>query len=235
MPHDVLEVEDLCGGYGSHDVIENVSFSVKAGQVALLVGANAAGKSTILRGIMGLLPQVSGTIRYQGQLISVHTHRLRSLGIAYVPQRRPVFNSMSIRRNLELACEHLAIAQRAHETARILEHFPALFSRLDQLAGTLSGGERQQLAISCALVSRPSLILADEPTVGVAPALRPVLLRTLGTIAREGRAAVVLIEHDVANAAAIADQVIGLRSGRVVVSCPVAEFSNKVKRRIFFE
>jgi branched-chain amino acid transport system ATP-binding protein len=234
-PRNALQVRHLTGGYDRRVVIADVDFGIDPGEVTLVVGPNGSGKSTVLRGILGLLPSCDGQVFFEGRRLSEPTHALRRLGLAYVPQRRPVFGALTVRRNLALASACLPRDRRGHQLDLVLDRFPALGERLGQRASTLSGGERQQLGLACALVAAPRVLLADEPTAGLSPALHDQLLRDLRATAKDWGLAVLLVEHNVANASRYADHVIGLRLGRIEVACPVAQFDEAAPRRVFLK
>jgi len=235
MTDGVLQVTALTGGYGERTIITDVDISVAPSEIVLLVGANGSGKSTILRGIMGLLPACTGEVFLEGRRLTAPTHALRALGIAYMPQRQPVFGTLSVMRNLELAGNLLSARDRKPRIQHMIEEMPALSNRLDQLANTLSGGERQWLGLACALIARPKAILLDEPTAGVSPILRGQLFKEIRGIARKSGVAVLMVEHNVLDARKYVDHVVGLRLGKVAVSCAADEFGEAIQRRVFVE
>jgi len=172
---------------------------------------------------------------WEGGALDGPTHRLRARGVAYLPQRHPVFSRLSVQGNLELAAAFQTRRGRRREVEAALAGVPALRERRRQLAATLSGGERQQLALACSLVGGPELLLADEPTAGVAGPVRLSLLERLRETARNQDAAVVVVEHHVEAASQVADLVVGLRLGRVAVECEASAFDEAARRRVFLE
>lgn len=235
MTDSVLRVTGLTGGYGKRTVIADVEISVAAGEIALLVGANGSGKSTILRGIMGLLPACMGEVFLQEHKLTEPTHALRTLGVAYMPQRQPVFGTLSVMRNLELAGSSLPTHDRRLEIQHMIRKMPTLSNRLNQLAGTLSGGERQRLGLACALISRPKVVLLDEPTAGVSPALRERLHQEIRDITQKSGISVLMVEHNVLDAQKYVDHVVGLRLGKISVSCTADEFGETMQHKVFVE
>jgi branched-chain amino acid transport system ATP-binding protein len=235
MNTPALEVLKLSGGYGPKPVLDGVNLVVPAGSIVLLAGRNGSGKTTALRGLMGLLPDCRGAVRWEGRPLIGPPHRLRGKGIVYVPQRHPVFATVSVDVNLRLALAAIPRHLRMDRREKTLEWFPSVADRLLQKAGTLSGGERQLLGLACAVASRPRILLVDEPTGGLAPTLRRRILSMIREIATAEDLAVLLVEHDVRNAVRVADSVVGLRLGRVIVDCPVQQFDDAMQRKVFLE
>jgi branched-chain amino acid transport system ATP-binding protein len=187
----MLELDDMCAGYGRSDVLHHVSLAVAAGTFCALIGANGAGKSTTMRAITGLLRPVRGRVRFEGvDLTRLSAARIVGRGIALVPEGRRVFGPLTVRDNLEMGAFGDLMKRRHAEVARrrdfVLAVFPKLAERLDQLAGTLSGGEQQMLAIGRALMSGPRLLLLDEPSMGLAPVVVEQVFTALKKLQREG-------------------------------------------------
>lgn len=215
----MLTVEALDAFYGSIQALRGVSFRVEAGEIVALIGANGAGKTTTLRAVAGVLRPRSGRILLHGDPIAgLPSHRVVRRGIALVPEGRGIFANMSVRENLELG----AYARRDGEQVRrdlerVLALFPRLRERARQVAGTLSGGEQQMLAIGRALLSRPRLLLLDEPSMGLSPLLVSEIFRLVREINREGTT-ILLVEQNANMALAVSHRAYVLDTGRVAVS-----------------
>jgi branched-chain amino acid transport system ATP-binding protein len=215
----MLEVCDLDVAYGDAVALEGVSLAVPRGAVVAVVGANGAGKTTLIRAIAGILRPRRGRILWRGEDIAgMPSHRICDLGIGQVAEGRQVFPSLSVAENLDLgAMIPRARAGRAAMLGRVLEMFPRLAERRSQAAGTLSGGEQQMLAIGRCLMGRPELILFDEPSLGLAPAVVQFVLATVRRLNREGITCV-LVEQNVAASLALSSLGYVLENGRVVAS-----------------
>jgi branched-chain amino acid transport system ATP-binding protein len=214
----VLELRDVVCRYGQVEALKRVSLDVGKGQLVALIGANGAGKTTTLKAISGLLHPTAGTIRFEGQDITHASPRtILSLGIAHCPEGRHVFPQMTVLENLEMGCylrgDRRAIAD---DMARIFEQFPRLQERRQQPAGTLSGGEQQMLAIGRALMSRPKLILFDEPSLGLAPNL---VERTFDIVIaiRAAGTTVLMVEQNASAALDMCDHAYLLESGALAL------------------
>ena len=215
----MLEVRDLVCGYGPVTAVKGISFDVGAGQLVALIGANGAGKSTVLRCISGLVPARSGSVRFDGRdLTRAEPRRAIALGIAHCPEGRRVFPQMSVAENLAMgAYLRRDGAETARDLARIYDEFPRLAERRDQPAGTLSGGEQQMLAIGRALMSRPRLVLFDEPSLGLAPNIVERVLDIIRGIRAEGTT-VLLVEQNAFAALELCDHAYLVEAGRIVMS-----------------
>jgi branched-chain amino acid transport system ATP-binding protein len=215
----VLEVSGLRAGYGKVQVLWGVDLHVAEGEFVALIGANGAGKTTLLRTISGLLRPLDGGVRYRGQEIGGHRpSEIVGLGIAHVPEARELFPLLSVQDNLELgAFTRPAARARAGATmAEVFEIFPQLAGRRFQIAGTLSGGEQQMVAIARALMSRPECLLVDEPSLGLSPRLVQTVFAALREISRTG-VSVLLVEQNVRQSLHLAARAYVLENGRVVL------------------
>lgn len=213
-----LEVRDLTLSYDGIRALHGVSFTVRAGEIVTLVGANGAGKTSVLRAISGLAP-FGGSIRFEGQdLRRVPAHRIVGLGIAHVPEGRGVFGNLTVDENLRLATwQRRDRAGIEADLERVLGTFPRLRERLRQPAGTLSGGEQQMLAVGRALMSRARLLLLDEPSMGLSPRLVQEIFRVIEEINRSG-VTVLLVEQNANMALHVASRAYVLETGAVTLS-----------------
>jgi branched-chain amino acid transport system ATP-binding protein len=229
----VLSVENLECRYGKVSAVRGLSLEVKQGELVTLIGANGAGKTTTLKAISGLLRPAAGRIRFEGEDISGATaKKIIERGIAHCPEGRRVFPYMTVRENLEMGCylrrDSKAIAA---DMDRVFGRFPILAERRDQAAGTLSGGEQQMLAISRALMSRPRLVLFDEPSLGLAPNIVEHMFEIIKQIRSQGMT-VVMVEQNAFAALELSDRSYVLEQGRVTLSGTGTELLNnpQVKR-----
>jgi ABC-type branched-subunit amino acid transport system ATPase component len=192
----VLEIEDLRAGYGDHEILRGVGLHVDAGEIVAIIGPNGAGKSTLLKTIAGLLAPRGGELRFRGERIGgAAPHAIIRRGLCYVPQEANVFAGLSVTENL-LIGGWAAPARRADRVAAITDLFPVLAERRRQRAGSLSGGERQMLAIAMALMVEPVLLLLDEPSAGLAPALQRLIFDRIRDINNSRGVAIVLVEQN---------------------------------------
>lgn len=214
----MLEIKHIDTFYGGIQALWDVSLSINEGEIVAVVGANGAGKTTLLNTIAGLLHPVSGTIEFLGKRIEgLASHNIGELGIAYVPEGGKPFVDMSVRENLEMGAYVTEAWKLREETLQqVYDTFPRLRERQDQLARTLSGGERQMLAIGRGLMSRPKLCLFDEPSYGLAPVLVAEFFLVIQQLRDQG-IAVLLIEQNVRQSLEIADRAYVLESGRVAL------------------
>jgi branched-chain amino acid transport system ATP-binding protein len=216
----MLRVESLVTGYGNKRVVNGVSLDVKRGEIVALIGHNGAGKSTLLKSMFGLLPVWEGKIAFDGNgLNSPKPRELLRAGIAYVPQGNRVFTDLTVRENLEMGGVTLPNKNQLKEgMERVFTLFPALIYRLRQRAGTLSGGEKQMLALANALILSPRLLLLDEPSLGLAPPLVTDALARLQQINRDSGVTLLIVEQKVLEVLKIAHRVYVLRNGLVSFS-----------------
>ncbi len=215
----MLQVESINVYYGDAQALWDVTFNVNRREIVLLVGSNGAGKSTTLKAISGLVPPASGEIGFEGTRIDrVPAYRIVEMGIAHIPEGRRLWPSLSVRENLELgAYVKAARSVRVRTMEWVLNLFPRLKERMNQSAGTLSGGEQQMLAIGRGLLSKPKLLILDEPSLGLAPLLVGEVLETIRKINHEG-VTVLLIEQNVNRALAISTRCYVLELGRIVLA-----------------
>lgn len=214
-----LELVDLRVAYGGIAAVKGISLDVKKGEIVALIGANGAGKTSTLKSIVGLVPAQSGSVRLFGKDVrGVPTHRIAAEGVALVPEGRAVFGSMSVRENLELGSFLKRDKKgQAERLERCVKLFPRLGERLEQEAGTLSGGEQQMLAIARALMGDPRLILLDEPSLGLAPKLVAQIFESIVAIAKSG-ITILLVEQNTRLSLETAERAYVLVTGNVVLS-----------------
>ena len=215
----LLEIENLEVNYGMIKALKGVSFEVNKGEIIALIGANGAGKTTTLHAISGILPSASGKIIYNGQNITkTPAHKIVKLGISQVPEGRRVFSQLSVFENLLMGAYTRRDKSEINEDLeKIYERFPRLEERKNQIAGTLSGGEQQMLAMGRALMSKPEIILLDEPSMGLSPIFVSEIFDIIKAL-NEGGTTVLLVEQNAKNALSIADRAYVLETGNVVLS-----------------
>ena len=214
---NALEVAGVSAGYGLTQVLWDISFAVAPGQLVALIGANGAGKTTMLKTICGIVPASAGTIRYQGQVTSgLPVHQVVDLGITLVPEGRQLFPKMSVEDNLRAGCYlKRTKPNKTKNLHRVYEIFPLLKDRRGQMADTLSGGEQQMLAIGRGLMQDPQLIMFDEPSLGLSPIMVEEVFRIIKTLHREGLT-LFLVEQNVKQTMKVADYCYVIENGRVV-------------------
>jgi len=224
MPSALLEIERLDVAYGIVQVLSEVTLRVAAGEIVTLIGANGAGKTTLLRTISGLLCPRAGTIRFAGDdTTRIPAHALVARGLAHAPEGRRIFGRMTVRENLLLGGFVRRDRHRMTEDIeRVLGRFPRLAQRIDQVAGRLSGGEQQMLAIGRALLSRPRLLLLDEPSLGLAPIIVEELFALIRELNADGTA-ILLVEQNAMQALTVASRAYVLELGRIVRTAPSAD------------
>jgi branched-chain amino acid transport system ATP-binding protein len=220
----LLEVENLEAQYGPTKVLHGLGFAVETGGITAILGANGAGKTTTLRAVCGMV-KTAGTVRFGGQRIDGKaTEEIVRLGIAHTPEGRGTFMDLTVQENLRLgAYVRKDRGALAADFERIYQHFPVLGQRRGQQAGTLSGGEQQMLAVARGLMSRPRLLLLDEPSLGLAPLLTREIFRIVRAINKDEGVSVLLVEQNAAMALELADHAYLLETGRVVMSGPSAD------------
>ncbi len=213
----LLSVTDLAAGYGAISAIKGISLEVNEGEIVTLIGSNGAGKSTTLRALSGIIRPRSGKVEFKGKSIEkLPPHKIVQLGMSHVPEGRGIFHRMSVRENLLLG-GYQRNDNLDSDLDRAFTLFPRLKERADQAGGTLSGGEQQMLAIGRALMARPTLLLLDEPSMGLSPLLVETIFATIGEIRQQG-ATVLLVEQNALMALEIADRAYVLESGVITLS-----------------
>jgi len=222
----MLELRDIHVFYGGIRALNGVSLRVETGELVALIGSNGAGKSTTLKTISGLLRPRQGAIFYSGQEITrAATDRIVALGISHCPEGRRIFGRLSVRENLLLGAVQRRGQDLHADLERVYELFPRLRERLSQAGGTLSGGEQQMLAIGRALMSRPRLLLLDEPSLGLAPLMVERIFEVIRELKRQG-ATILLVEQNVHHALDVADRAYVMESGQVTLDGPAAELKH---------
>ena len=212
----VLKVENLHVYYGSIHAIKGVSFEVGEGEIVTLIGANGAGKSTTLNTVGGLLKPREGSIEFEGKsILGVAPHKVVSEGMALCPEGRRVFAQLSVKENLEMGAYTRPASEIPETLEKVYEQFPRLKERETQMAGTLSGGEQQMLAMGRALMSKPRLLMLDEPSMGLAPILVDQIFEIIETLNKAGTT-ILLVEQNAQMALSIADRAYVLETGRIV-------------------
>ena len=228
----ILKVENINVYYGAIHAIKGISFHVDQGEVVTLIGANGAGKSTTLQTISGLLRSRTGSIEFCGENISsTPSHKIVEKGLAQVPEGRRIFLQMSVQENLEMGAYTQPGAGVDSDLERVFQQFPRLKERRRQIAGTLSGGEQQMLAMGRALMSRPKLLMLDEPSMGLAPILVEQIFEIIRTLHQAGTT-ILLVEQNAQAALSVADRGYVLETGKIVTSGTGAELlaSPEIKR-----
>jgi branched-chain amino acid transport system ATP-binding protein len=231
----LLSVRDLEARYGDTRVLRGVTFEVAEGGITTILGANGAGKTTTLRAVCGMV-KTGGEITLAGKRIEGRpTESIVRLGVAHVPEGRGTFVQLTVQENLRLgAYARRDPANLDQDIERVCRYFPVLAERRNQVAGTLSGGEQQMLAVARALMLRPKLLLLDEPSLGLAPLVVREIFRIIRTINREERVSVLLVEQNASLALGLADHAYLMETGNVVMSGPAAELrQNDAIRRAY--
>ncbi|MEU0808103.1 ABC transporter ATP-binding protein [Streptomyces sp. NPDC005970] len=220
----LLEVEDLRVAYGKIEAVKGISFSVEAGQVVTLIGTNGAGKTTTLRTLSGLLQPLGGSIRFDGKpLNGVPAHKIVALGLAHSPEGRHIFPRLTIAENLQLGAFLRKDSDGiAADMQKAYDLFPILGERRTQAAGTLSGGEQQMLAMGRALMSRPKLLMLDEPSMGLSPIMMQKIMQTIAELKTQGTT-ILLVEQNAQAALSLADHGHVMEIGKIVLSGTGAE------------
>lgn len=212
----LLSVQDLSVSYGAIRAVRSISFEIKAGEIVTLIGANGAGKSTVLNTLSGLIKPDAGSIVFSGENIAgMKPHKIVEAGLALCPEGRRVFSRMSVAENLEMGGYTHSDEENAETRELVYEHFPRLRERRRQMAGTLSGGEQQMLAMGRALMSKPKLLMLDEPSMGLAPLLIEEIFSIIKTLGAAGTT-ILLVEQNANMALQVANRAYVLEIGKVV-------------------
>jgi branched-chain amino acid transport system ATP-binding protein len=222
----MLALKGLCAGYGKIAVLHDVGLSIERGQIVTLIGANGAGKTTLLKTISGLIRPTAGTIEFEGKGIArLPAHKIVARGLSQVPEGRAILKRMTVMDNLRMGAFTRRDSGIAADIGKVFERFPVLAERREQMAATLSGGEQQMLAIGRALIARPSLLLLDEPSLGLAPKFITRIFQTLRELRKEGKT-ILLVEQNARQALQIADRGYVMERGRIVLSGNGGELLN---------
>jgi branched-chain amino acid transport system ATP-binding protein len=219
----MLTLNNISSAYGAVEVLKEISFTLTAGEILGLMGRNGAGKTTVLKSIMGLVPRRRGSLSIAGEEIShLPPHTVPARGIAYVPQGRRLFSELTVAENLRMG---LLVKNAPQSDAEpVLDLFPILRERLTQAAGTLSGGEQQMLAVARALCTKPKVLLLDEPSEGLFPAVTHRILDTVAELRRSG-VAILLVEQQVKSALRICDRILLIENGVIQHEAPAKELA----------
>jgi branched-chain amino acid transport system ATP-binding protein len=227
----VLDVQNLRAGYGLVEILHGVDVAVRAGEIVALLGSNGAGKSTLNNTMCGIERPFGGVIRFAGEDITgAPPTRIVEAGLVQVPEGRRVFPNLSVRDNLELGSYRRGKAVRGRNLERVVEIFPRLKERWSQLAGTMSGGEQQMLAIGRGLMSEPKLLILDEPSLGLSPLLVEEMFHLIGRLNGDGLP-ILLVEQNVVQSLAIAHRAYVLENGRIALSGSAAELAEHPELR----
>ena len=225
----LLSVQDLSVSYGAIRAVRSISFEIKAGEIVTLIGANGAGKSTVLNTLSGLIKPDAGSIMFSGEnIVGVKPHKIVEAGLALCPEGRRVFSRMSVAENLEMGGYTHSDEENAETRELVYEHFPRLRERRRQMAGTLSGGEQQMLAMGRALMSKPEMILLDEPSMGLSPIYVNEIFSLIQMIHDSG-VTVLLVEQNANKALMIADRAYVLENGLITMQGDAREIANNPK------
>ena len=214
----MLKVKDLKVNYGGIEALKGISCDVEQGQIVTLIGANGAGKSTTLQTVSGLLRSKTGSVVFNGKnLGGIPAHKIVSMGIAHVPEGRRIFQQMTVEENIEMGAYTRPGAEYAERVENVFHHFPRLKERRKQIAGTLSGGEQQMLAMGRAMMSNPQLLMLDEPSMGLSPILVDEIFEIIKAFHESGTT-ILLVEQNANKSLAISDRAYVLENGKVILT-----------------
>jgi branched-chain amino acid transport system ATP-binding protein len=224
MTRPILALHDLSVAYAKVEAVRNVSLAMQPGTIVTVIGANGAGKTTLLNAVMGLLP-ARGRVDFDGATVDAHGIEERvAMGLALVPEKRELFGSMSVEDNLILGGFRTSAAERTQSLAQVFQRFPRLQERRTQLAGTLSGGERQMLAMGRALMGKPRLLMLDEPSLGLAPLIVRDIFEIIVSLKQTG-VSILLVEQNARAALQVADHAYVMELGEITASGPAAQLA----------
>jgi len=232
----MLEVRNVNNHYADLHVLKQVSLTVKQGEIVALFGPNGHGKSTLLKPICGLHPATSGSILFNGQEITqIPSHKIVEMGIAYIPEERHLFGDMTVMENLNLG----AYNTRAHKSVKqnlefVLDTFPRLAERKNQRCSTMSGGESRMVAVARGLMSEPSLLLVDEPSIGLSPSMRSTVFQSLEKINREKGITILIVEQEIRDALKLSSRIYMIKKGEILFERPAASLDVSEIEKAYF-
>jgi branched-chain amino acid transport system ATP-binding protein len=232
----MLDVRDINNHYADLHVLKQVSLNVKQGEIVALFGPNGHGKSTLLKTICGLHPATSGSILFNGQEITQSpSHKIVEMGIAYIPEERHLFGDMTVSENLNLG----AYNTRAHKSIKqnlefVFDTFPRLAERRNQRCSTMSGGESRMVAVARGLMSEPSLLLVDEPSIGLSPSMRSAVFQSLEKINREKGITILIVEQEIRDALKLSSRIYMIKKGQILFERPAASLDVSEIEKAYF-
>jgi branched-chain amino acid transport system ATP-binding protein len=232
----MLEAHHVDSFYGDMQVLRQVSLNVSEGEIVALFGPNGHGKSTLLKAISGLHPPTSGSVTYRGQEISnLPTHKIVEMGLAYIPEERHLFRDMTVLENLKLGAYSVRVREKIEENLEfVYEIFPRLAERKNQLCSTLSGGESRMVAIARGLMSGASLLLVDEPSIGLAPGLKKAVFEAIQKINREANITILIVEQEIEHPLEMSNRIYLLKKGQILFERPASEVDVKEIKEAYF-
>jgi branched-chain amino acid transport system ATP-binding protein len=232
----MLELNGVDGYYADLQVLRQVSLVVNSGEIVALFGPNGHGKSTLLKTISGLHQAAAGSIKFEGhEISSLPSHKIVEMGIAYIPEERHLFHDMTVMENLKMgAYNRRARPSTQQNLAFVLEVFPRLAERKNQLTSTLSGGESRMVAVARGLMSEPTLLMLDEPSIGLSPGLRQVVFDSIAKINREKKITILIVEQEIRNALRLANRIYMLKKGQILFERSAAEVDVEEIEKAYF-
>jgi branched-chain amino acid transport system ATP-binding protein len=232
----MLEAHHVDSFYGDMQVLRQVSLNVSEGEIVALFGPNGHGKSTLLKAISGLHPPTSGSVTYRGQEISnLPTHKIVEMGLAYIPEERHLFRDMTVLENLKLGAYSVRVREKIEENLEfVYEIFPRLAERKNQLCSTLSGGESRMVAIARGLMSGASLLLVDEPSIGLAPGLKKAVFEAIQKINREANITILIVEQEIEHPLEMSNRIYLLKKGQILFERMASEVDVKEIKEAYF-
>jgi len=232
----MLEINGVDGYYADLQVLRQVSLVVNSGEVVALFGPNGHGKSTLLKTICGLHRAAAGSIKFEGrEIASLPSHKIVEMGIAYIPEERHLFRDMTVMENLKMgAYNRRARPSTQQNLAFVLDIFPRLAERKDQLTSTLSGGESRMVAVARGLMSEPTMLLVDEPSIGLSPGMRHAVFDSIAKINREKKITILIVEQEIRNALKLANRIYMLKKGQILFERLAAEVNVDEIEKAYF-